>query len=240
MDAKELARHVGKLVTVKLYDDNPPRERSSETIHGHLLDVTPVPGDDDQIKLLVNDSRTGRDVQIILNDDRFSVEPGEKVVLTEAALNAVDRQILLADQQMREASTAVEALNFKITQARSALSPSPGTGRKAQKIVEQVSALEAERSLKIKKYKDLVTQHAKLKYWRNRIWTGMIKDARQQYQHACREELNQHLDRLQPIMASIDMLTGRAGSVTDGASVAHKVLKVKRSLEEAIVTIKAL
>lgn len=239
MEPKEITKHVDKLVTIKIYDDNPPRERSSATIFGHLLAVEPARDDDTAIKVLLNDCQLGRDIQVILLEDRFSIEPGERVVITEAALADVDRRLKIADQQMRDAVSAVDVLTGQIARLKGNLPPNNGLGN-AKKLLQQVTTLEAERSLKAKKYKDLVGQHANLKYLRNRIWIGLIKSARQRYQQACRAELDQYLDRLQPIIASADTLASQAGAVTDGAAVAQKVCKVKRHIEEAISAIKAL
>ena len=193
MDTKQVTQHIGKLVTIKIYDDKPPRERAAEQLFGHLLAVEPAREDDTAIKVLLNDRRSGRDVQVILPEERFSIEPGERVVITDAALSDVDQRLKIADQNMRDASSAVQVLTGHIAQLKTKLPPNNGLGN-AKKLLEQVTELEADRSRQSKKHKDLAGQHADLKYLRGRIYTGLLKSARQQYQQDCRAELDQYLD----------------------------------------------
>lgn len=239
MDTKQIEQHVGKLVTIKVFDDSPPRDRSSEQFFGHLLGVEPAPGNERGIRVLLNEAKVGRDMSLTLHEDRFSVEPGEKVVISAAALSGVDQRLIVADQQMRDAASVVNGLTGKIATLRAKLPPANGLGN-STKLLEQVTTLEAERSLKGRTYKDLVRRHAELKYLRSRIWTGLIKSARRQYQEMCRSELDQYVERLETIITSAVALAAKADAITDGAPVAGKVLNVKRNIEGAISIIKAL
>ena len=239
MNTNDIAKHIGETVTLGVYSEGSPRERWADLYFGELLAVDVVPDaeqDDGLLRAILNDAQTGRDVNVVLRAGRFSLEPGQKVTISEEALKTADRRLRQIGMALEVERSDERARASEIEQLKNG-----GRKRAVSGVINvpKIMALKVEHEAQARKVASLTKEQAELSYMRQRIWRGLILAGRRQYRQMCRAELDRQMTNLEGLMEITGGLIANSGVAGD-ASTAACLGSIQRSVRETIHAIEAL